>query len=503
MFFLIFSFIFSLSKSTIFILSIFILGFFSLSTSLVASALGAWILFGPASAATWGGIGAVIGYALGTAFPMIFLIFLGKKIRNEFPKGSSLIEFMRQKFGKSLFKLILLMTIFYMFIFLCAEVTAVAVLINYISGTELWITSSITLVATLTYTLYGGLRASIFTDAIQMVVILVLLAISVSYLTSLTGNQFSFSFINEKKALADGSGNINVAAHEFLHAVLNKTFNTKENTFAVRTPRGLGASVGGSLFQYLKGLDPNIATNSFMGRLLNYAKQGQEAQGQEVLTLMSDALIDGTFKPNEKTLNTIGDYFISMFESLGTGKLKWKNAKDVARFIKNFNKSIQGDKRAARIVKRAEQGIDIVTEPDTQVEVKKAEEFISSSKFGASLIFKGTVRENNDNKKVTGITYDSHDAMVIKSFEEIYNDVDQKLKIKDKAVYIEHVKGYLGLGEISIIIAVACPHRAETYILSRYIIEEIKKRSPIWKKEHYENEESEWLKGNPVLNEKV
>jgi Na+/proline symporter len=68
------------------------IGFFSLSTSLVASALGAWILFGPASAATWGGIGAVIGYALGTAFPMIFLIFLGKKIRNEFPKGSTLIE---------------------------------------------------------------------------------------------------------------------------------------------------------------------------------------------------------------------------------------------------------------------------------------------------------------------------------------------------------------------------------------------------------------------------
>jgi len=58
-------------------------GFFSLSTSLVASALGAWILFGPASAATWGGIGAVIGYALGTAFPMIFLIYLGKKIRSD------------------------------------------------------------------------------------------------------------------------------------------------------------------------------------------------------------------------------------------------------------------------------------------------------------------------------------------------------------------------------------------------------------------------------------
>ena len=127
-----------------------------------------------------------------------------------------------------------------------------------------------------------------------------------------------------------------------------------------------------------------------------------------------------------------------------------------------------------------------------------AEKFLKDSKFGASIYFLGTVRNVNDNKTVTGITYDSHDEMVIKSFEEIYNDVDQKLKIKDKAVYIEHVKGYLGLGEISIIIAVACPHRAETYILSRYIIEEIKKRSPIWKKEHYENEESEWLKGNPI-----
>jgi Na+/proline symporter len=174
------------------------IGLFSLTTSLVASALGAWILFGPAAAASWGGIGAVIGYSLGTAFPMIFLIFLGKKIRNESPKGSSLIEFMRKKFGKSLFKLILLMTIFYMFIFLCAEVTAVAVLINYISGTELWITALVVLLATLSYTLYGGLRASIFTDNIQMVVIGILLLISIFCITSFTGSEFSFAFVEKK-----------------------------------------------------------------------------------------------------------------------------------------------------------------------------------------------------------------------------------------------------------------------------------------------------------------
>ena len=174
------------------------IGLFSLTTSLTASALGAWILFGPVAASTWGGIGAIIGYSLGTAFPMIFLIFLGKKIRQDFPKGSSLVEFLRKKFGKSLFKLILLMTIFYMFIFLCAEITAVSVLINYISGTPLWLTALIVLLATLTYTLYGGLRASLFTDNIQMVIIIILLIISFFIIQSFVGEQFTFDFLRQK-----------------------------------------------------------------------------------------------------------------------------------------------------------------------------------------------------------------------------------------------------------------------------------------------------------------
>tara|TARA_B100000161_G_scaffold31918_1_gene18987 strand:- start:3160 stop:4626 length:1467 start_codon:yes stop_codon:yes gene_type:complete len=170
-------------------------GLFSLTTSLTASALGAWILFGPVSASTWGGIGSIIGYSLGTAFPMLLLIFLGKKIRKEFPNGSTLIEFLRKKFGKSLFKLILLMMIFYMFIFLCAEVTAISVLINYISGTPLWLTALIVLLTTLTYTLYGGLRASLFTDNIQMIFILILLIVSFFIIKGFTLDQFSFGFI--------------------------------------------------------------------------------------------------------------------------------------------------------------------------------------------------------------------------------------------------------------------------------------------------------------------
>ena len=143
----------------------------------------------------------------------------------------------------------------------------------------------------------------------------------------------------------------------------------------------------------------------------------------------------------------------------------------------------------------------IINSKDNKLSISKAENFISSSKFGASIFFTGTVRDQNNNKTVTGITYDSHDELVVKSFEEIYNEVDKKLNIKDKAVFIEHIKGYLKLGEISIIIAVACKHREQAYVLSRYIIEEIKKRSPIWKKEYYNNDESTWLKGSPIIQE--
>ena len=145
----------------------------------------------------------------------------------------------------------------------------------------------------------------------------------------------------------------------------------------------------------------------------------------------------------------------------------------------------------------------IIDSNKNKILISKADEFIKSFSFGASIYFLGTVRNINQNKKVTGITYDVHDEMVLKSFNEIYNEANQKLGIEEKAVFIEHIKGYVGLGEISIIIAIACAHRDQAYVLSRFIIEEIKKRSPIWKKEHYENDDSSWLKGNPIINEKI
>tara|TARA_B100001175_G_scaffold106796_1_gene90762 strand:+ start:200 stop:1651 length:1452 start_codon:yes stop_codon:yes gene_type:complete len=152
---------------------------FSLTASLTASALGAWILFGPASAATWGGIGAVIGYALGTAAPMIFLFNFGPKIRKEFPNGLTLTEFIRRRFGLKILKICLFLIFFYMTIFLIAEVTAIAFLLNYISQVPLWLTSAITLIICLLYILRGGFKLSIITDKYQFIFIILIILLSI------------------------------------------------------------------------------------------------------------------------------------------------------------------------------------------------------------------------------------------------------------------------------------------------------------------------------------
>ena len=71
--------------------------------------------------------------------------------------------------------------------------------------------------------------------------------------------------------------------------------------------------------------------------------------------------------------------------------------------------------------------IDIKKE---KILIINAEKFLKSSRFGASIFFTGTVRDINENKKVTGITYDSHDQLVIKSFKEIYDEVDKSKVIE-------------------------------------------------------------------------
>lgn len=144
--------------------------------TLLASSLGAWILFAPAQAATWGGLTAVIGYALGAMSPRLLMIPLGRRMRELIPQGHTLTEFVIVRYGRYMYSLTLLIMLFYMFIALTAEITAIAKLVALLAPVPLWATATIVMGATLLYTSYGGIRASIFTDKIQMLVIVPLLA---------------------------------------------------------------------------------------------------------------------------------------------------------------------------------------------------------------------------------------------------------------------------------------------------------------------------------------
>ncbi|MDN5844509.1 MAG: sodium:solute symporter, partial [Alcaligenaceae bacterium] len=145
--------------------------------TLLAGTLGAWILFAPAQAATWGGLAAVIGYALGAMSPRLLMIPLGRRMRELIPQGHTLSEFVIVRYGRTMYGLTLLIMLFYMFIALTAEITAIAKLVALLAPVPLWATAAVVMGATLLYTSYGGIRASIFTDKIQMLIIVPLLAL--------------------------------------------------------------------------------------------------------------------------------------------------------------------------------------------------------------------------------------------------------------------------------------------------------------------------------------
>jgi len=157
-----------------------------------------WILIGPSEAATWGGLGAIIGYAFGQALPFLAFIIIGKRMRKIMPEGNSLTQFVFVRFGETMFKLVLVLSVFYMFVYLCAEVTAIAKITNLISGFPLWQTSLLIIVTTVSYTLYGGLRASIFTDKFQFIIILIFLFIAINQVFVAETNSLSIELIKEK-----------------------------------------------------------------------------------------------------------------------------------------------------------------------------------------------------------------------------------------------------------------------------------------------------------------
>jgi len=150
---------------------------FGLTFSLTASCFGIWILIGPAEASTWGGVGAVIGYAAGQSFVFLYFSKIGEKIRKILPDATSLTEVIEKRYDQKVLKLILILTILYLYVYFCAEVTAISKVVNLILGTPLWLTAALTIVSTLVYSLKGGLKISIITDKFQFWIIIIFLFI--------------------------------------------------------------------------------------------------------------------------------------------------------------------------------------------------------------------------------------------------------------------------------------------------------------------------------------
>ena len=110
------------------------------------------------------------------------------------------------------------------------------------------------------------------------------------------------------------------------------------------------------------------------------------------------------------------------------------------------------------------------------------------------MLFLGTVRNQNEGRPVSGISYEAYRDMARGVLGEIASEAQEELG--QVSVAVVHRVGSLEVGEVSVAIAVSSPHRAEAYRASRYVIEEIKKRLPVWKQEHYLDGERRWLSGS-------
>lgn len=159
-----------------------------MTATLVASSMGAWILFSPAEAGAGFGLSAVIGYGLGSAAPMVAYVFLGPRIRELLPEGHSLTEYAYARYGRGMYAYVLLVSVFYMFVFLAAEMTGITGALALVAGVSPTVTAGLVGLFVLAYTGYGGLQASLFTDTVQTLVLLPLLAVGfVGALLSLGG----------------------------------------------------------------------------------------------------------------------------------------------------------------------------------------------------------------------------------------------------------------------------------------------------------------------------
>jgi molybdopterin synthase catalytic subunit len=123
----------------------------------------------------------------------------------------------------------------------------------------------------------------------------------------------------------------------------------------------------------------------------------------------------------------------------------------------------------------------------------------SVSEHGAQVIFTGMIRNHNQGKRVTRLSYDVFEPLALQRIEELIEETRVKWG-PELSIHIRQRIGDLQVSEIGILILVSSPHRNEAYLASRHLIEGIKHTVPIWKKEYYESGESDWLEGHSLCS---
>ena len=137
-----------------------------------------------------------------------------------------------------------------------------------------------------------------------------------------------------------------------------------------------------------------------------------------------------------------------------------------------------------------------ISDSEITLDVLNPGEFVRPD-CGACDVFFGMVRSRNHGRDVTAVSYD---AFVPLAKAELRRIAEEALLNSNTmgTVLIRHRTGKLRVGELSVLIAAFTPHRAEAFQVCRDVSEELKKRAPIWKKEFYNDGETEWLKGHAL-----
>jgi molybdopterin synthase catalytic subunit len=126
-----------------------------------------------------------------------------------------------------------------------------------------------------------------------------------------------------------------------------------------------------------------------------------------------------------------------------------------------------------------------------EIDVASVIDEVRSTSSGAISVFIGTVRETSDGRSVTALEYEAYQAMAERELAAIVAEAATQFDIA--ALVAEHRVGELALGDVSVVIASAHAHRGAAIDCTRLVIEEIKKRVPIWKREHFADGTREWV----------